>query len=239
MVTYDWVMIAILVLGVVQGAWRGMAWQIAPIASLVLGYIVAVPMSTRLAPFFGNTAPTNRFIALLVLYCAVALGVYLVARALRESIERFKMVEFDRHLGALFGGVKGVLVCLIVTFFAVGLSETARDYVLHTNSGVAAGHVIHHLEPVMPEQMEDLLHPYLAAIHDPRSHEPKEGALMEAKPASQVTTKPLARKAAASTNPERTESSSKPASKKEQSPLPLFLEDVLRIVERMEQEQRR
>lgn len=239
MVVYDGIMVAILVIGVVQGAWRGLAWQMAPIASLVLGYVVAYPMSSQLAPFFGDNAPTNRFVALLVLYCAVSLGVYLIARALRESIERFKMVEFDRHLGALFGAVKGVLVCLVVTFFAVALSESSRDYVLNSYTGVAAGHVIHQLEPVMPDQMEELLYPYLAAIHDPATHEPDREGIAKTPRGPASPAKSPDQSSAPSTAADDNRSATKPSPKKEPSPLPLFLEDVLRMVERMEQDQRR
>lgn len=219
MVLYDWIMIAILVLGVVQGAWRGLAWQLAPIASLVLGYVVAVPMSAQLAPWFG-AEPTHRFLAILVLYAVVSLAVYMIARALRESIERIKLVEFDRHLGAIFGGMKGLLVCLVATFFAVGLSEQARDYVLNSYSGVAAGEVIHYLEPVMPEQMETLLQPYLARIHDPshgRPQAPPAPAYADQKPPN----------------------SDPPKQKQDEPLLPLFLDDVLRLVERIEAQQKK
>ena len=219
MVLYDWIMIAILVLGVVQGAWRGLARQLAPIASLVLGYIVAVPMSAQLAPWFGDQ-PSHRFLAILVLYALVSLAVYMIARALRESIERIKLVEFDRHLGAIFGGMKGLLVCLVATFFAVGLSEQARDYVLNTYSGVAAGEVIHYLEPVMPEQMESLLQPYLARIHDPNHGRP------------QPAPKP-------SYADQKSTNSDPPKEKRDEPPLPLFLDDVLRLVERIEAQQRK
>lgn len=219
MVIYDWVMIGILVLGVIQGAWRGLAWQLAPIASLVLGYIVAIPMSAQFAPWFGDK-PTSRFLAILVLYAVVSLGVYMIARALRESIERIKLVEFDRHLGAILGGMKGALVCLVVTFFAVGLSEQAREYVLNSYSGIAAGEVIHHLEPIMPAQMEEVLEPYLAKIHDPTTHKPS-AEKAETKVAQ--TPRPI------------------PATDKkgEDSPLPAFLDDVLRVVERIEEDRKK
>ncbi len=94
---YDAMMLLIVIVAVIQGAWRGMVWQIAPIASLVLGYIVAYPMSERTAHYFGQP-PTNRLFAMITIYLAVSLAVYLMVRSVRESLERLKLVELlQRH----------------------------------------------------------------------------------------------------------------------------------------------
>lgn len=164
MTWYDGLMIALIVVGAVQGAWRGLAWQIAPIASLIVGYFTAFPASEKIAHFFGNEAPTNRWIAMLVVYLAVSFAIHLVARIFRESIQKLRMEAFDRHLGALLGGVKGALLCLVITFFAVGLSDKSRDFVLRTPSGELAGYVMHQVEPVLPAEARDLLAPYIAGL---------------------------------------------------------------------------
>ena len=164
MATYDIVMAVILTLGIVQGAWRGMAWQLAPIASLTLGYVVAYPLSDDLAPWFGDRAPTNQFLALLVLFLAVSLAVYLVARMLKDAIVRIRLESYDRHLGSILGGVKALLLCLIVTFFAVGISSTAREHIFKTHSGHVAAMVMNRLHPVMPPAMHDLLHDHIHSL---------------------------------------------------------------------------
>jgi membrane protein required for colicin V production len=158
---YDLVMLAILIGAVVTGARRGLAWQAAPIGSLLLGYVVGFPLSDQIAPWFGPNEPTNRLIALLVLYLGISFGVHVVARFFRESIEQFKLESYDRHLGALFGGIKGAILCLVITFFAVSLSSDAREHVLRTRSGKAAGYVIHQIEPILPKGVDDLIRPYL------------------------------------------------------------------------------
>jgi len=163
---YDGLMIGIIVLSALHGAWKGMAWQVAPIVSIVLGYIVAYPLSAQYAPWFGEHAPTNRFVALLAIYVAIALGVHLIARVFRGMIESMKMVNFDRHLGILLGAVKGCMLCLLITFFFVSLSPKGRDHVLQTKSGYAAGYVMRQIEPVLPGEVHDFLEPYLASWND-------------------------------------------------------------------------
>ncbi len=65
---YDFLMLAVLVLCTVFGAWKGMAWQIASLCSLALSSVVAVRYSLAVAPYFGAEAPWNRILAMLVLY---------------------------------------------------------------------------------------------------------------------------------------------------------------------------
>ena len=132
---YDGLMIGIIVLSALHGTWKGMAWQVAPIVSIVLGYVVAYPLSAQYAPWFGEHAPTNRFVALLAIYVAIALGVHLIARVFRSAIESIKMESFDRHIGTVLGALKGCLLCLAITFFFVSLSPKGRDHVLHTQIG--------------------------------------------------------------------------------------------------------
>lgn len=165
MTLYDIAMSLILVVGIAQGAWRGMIGQIAPVASLLLGYVIALPLSAIVAPWFGSGS-MNRIVALLVLYLLVALSVYMMVRSIRETLERHKLQDFDRHVGALLGGGKGLLFALAVTFFAVGLSPSARPYILPTYSGFAAAVVMDRLHAVMPGQVHGLLEPYIHKLDD-------------------------------------------------------------------------
>lgn len=161
---FDGIVLVVLIAAIVQGRFKGMAWQLAPIAALVLGYVVAFPMAGSLAPWFGDSAPMNYLLALLVLYLSVALGVYLLARSLKEYIVKFKLEEYDKHLGALFGGVKGVLFCLAIIFFSVAISAQAREYLENTHSGHAAAYIVDALHPIMPDELHDALEEHIHAL---------------------------------------------------------------------------
>jgi membrane protein required for colicin V production len=96
----------------------------------------------------------------------VSLAVFLLALSIREAIARIKLQEYDRHLGLLLGGIKGVLLCLVITFFAVAMSPAARDHILQTHSGYAAALVMSHLDPIMPPALHEKLHPYIHALDE-------------------------------------------------------------------------
>ena len=90
---YDWLMLIILVLTTVFGAWKGMAWQVASLASLVLSFAVALRFSPLVAPMFGENAPWNRFLAMLVLYLATGAVIWLLFRLVAGLIDLDVEVE--------------------------------------------------------------------------------------------------------------------------------------------------
>jgi hypothetical protein len=77
-----------------------------------------------------------------LLYVATALAIWLLFRLVSGAIDRVKLKEFDRQLGVVFGLAKGILYCVIITFFAVTLSETARQTVLQSRSGDCTEHSV-------------------------------------------------------------------------------------------------
>jgi membrane protein required for colicin V production len=77
-----------------------------------------------------------------------------------------KFEDYDKHLGGLFGLVKGATICIVITFFSVCLSERACEYVMRTRSGYASAVVLHQLQPVMPRELAGVIDPYLRHMAD-------------------------------------------------------------------------
>lgn len=158
---FDALILCILVFATIRGAMKGIVWQLAVIASLVFCFFFAGGLSLALAPHIGVQPPLNRWIAMFILYAVFSFLAFGAARLVRDWIEEVRFVEFDRHLGAVLGFVKGAIFCLFVTFFAVTLSEKFRDEVLESQSGRVAAIVMDRLHPVMPEELHDVLEPYI------------------------------------------------------------------------------
>lgn len=158
---YDLFMIVVLVGATLFGAMKGMAWQMASLGSIVLSYLVALSFSEPLAPMFHAQAPWNRFMAMAVLYVLTSFAVWFVFRIVAGAIDRIKLKDFDRQVGAVFGAGKGVLLCVAITFFAVTLSVSARNSVLKSRSGVYIAHLLNKADAVMPKELHDVLDPYM------------------------------------------------------------------------------
>jgi membrane protein required for colicin V production len=161
---YDILMVVVLVGAALFGFWKGMAWQIAAVASVVLSAVAAIYFGARLAPLFGQHDPWNRFAAMLAIYLATALAIWLIFRLVAGAIDRVKLKEFDRQIGALFGLAKGILWCIIITFFVVTLSESARQKVLGSQSGRYIALLIKNATPVLPKEVTSVLGKYIEEL---------------------------------------------------------------------------
>ncbi len=103
---------------------------------------------------------------MLAIYVGTSIAVWLAFRLVAGFLDRIKLRDFDHQVGALFGAVKGGLLCVAITFFAVGLSEALRDHILATKSGHYIALVLDKAETVMPKEIHQVLQPYLQKIED-------------------------------------------------------------------------
>lgn len=158
---YDIVVLAILLYSTVRGAQKGAIWQLAGIAGLVLCLVFAESISAAAGPYVHLEPPLNHWVVLIGAYLGFSLLAYGVAKLLNDSIEKAKFGEYNRHLGAILGFVKGVVICLVLTFFIVTVSEEARGVLKHSRSGMAAAIIMDRLHPVMPEKLHDALDQYI------------------------------------------------------------------------------
>jgi membrane protein required for colicin V production len=158
---YDIIMLVVLVGATLFGIWKGMAWQAASLASILLSGFVAVRFGDSIAPYISAEKPWNRFGAMLFLYLATALLIWLAFRFISKMIDRVKLKEFDRQLGAMFGLVKGALLCIVITFFAVTLWESTRQMVLQSYSGHAIAEITRRAGPLLPEDVRGWIGKYI------------------------------------------------------------------------------
>jgi membrane protein required for colicin V production len=158
---YDIVMLVIVAGAVFFGFLKGFAWQIASLLSLVASYFLALRFADSLAPQISSDPRIAKYLAMLVIYCGTSLAVWLGFRVVSGAISRIQLREFDRQMGGLFGLAKGALICTIITFFAVTLSEQSRAAVLRSKSGVYIARFLHAATPVMPPEVTEMLGPYI------------------------------------------------------------------------------
>ena len=167
MTPYDAAMAGVIVAGMVWGAFRGITWQLASIASLVLGYSISHPLSSQLAPHFPGEPVVARALAMISVYFAVSGGVFLTAWVIRATLRRMKFESFDRHLGMLLGGLEGALLGLVVTLFVVSLAPQTRGPIFASPTGQAVGQLMSVLGPVLPEEARGVLSPFWSGHGDP------------------------------------------------------------------------
>lgn len=158
----DIVVIAVLLYCAWKGAARGLVSQLAWIVALVACFAFAESFSLKLAPIITQNfpqvqPPLDRWIAMFVLYMGFAFVSFGMARVLRGWLEKAKFDGFDKHLGGIFGFIKGAVICMVGIFFTVTLSSGMRDTVLKSHSGHAAAVIMQRLAPVMPAELAGVI----------------------------------------------------------------------------------
>ncbi|QDS95805.1 Colicin V production protein [Roseimaritima multifibrata] len=162
METYDILMLIVLAGTALYGAMKGFAWQVASIASIVLSYLVAVWYREPFSQSISAEPPWNRLLAMLILYVGTSLVIWVAFRMVSRSIDRMKLREFDRHIGALFGLAKGVLYCSVITLFAVTtLGASNRQKIAQSRSGYYISKVLAHSNGILPTEVQQVLSPYI------------------------------------------------------------------------------
>jgi membrane protein required for colicin V production len=158
---YDAAMAGVIVAGMIWGSFRGVTWQIASIASLILGYIASHQLSPQLAPQFGTDPVISRTLAMMAIYAVVSGGVFLVAWGFRSILRRMKFEAFDKHLGMLLGGMEGALLGILVTFFVVSLAPQTRDPIYTSPSGKLVAKLIDTIGPAFKTETSEVLAPFV------------------------------------------------------------------------------
>ncbi|MFQ5730995.1 MAG: CvpA family protein [Planctomycetaceae bacterium] len=163
---FDGIILLILIVATLRGAVKGFVWQLAWIAAIVASFAFSEFASVTVANAIPVEAPMNRWLAMLGLYVAAAFVSFAVAIRLRDWIEKIKFKDFDRHLGMIFGFIKGAALSMVLVFFSVTLSAAIRETAMDSRSGYAAAVLMQNLHPMMPEELHDVLHPYVHELDE-------------------------------------------------------------------------
>ncbi|MGB9688388.1 CvpA family protein [Thermogutta sp.] len=152
---YDLVIGLIILWTTVYGAIRGFAWQVASLSSLVVSAWAAVRWSPTVAPYLSREEPWNRYLAMLLIFIVCSLIIWLLFRYVAQWIQRVRLEGFDRQMGALLGLAKGILLCFVLTFFAITLSEGTKRLVLESHSGPWVAALLPRAVRILPPEVRN------------------------------------------------------------------------------------
>jgi len=179
---YDILMLSVLLAATLFGFWKGFAWQVASFLSVCASYIVAANFWPHLAPRIQVEPPLNEYIAMLILFLATGLAIWILFGAVRKTIERMQLNAWDRQAGMLLGALKGALLCMVVTLFAVTmLGDNQRATIINSPSGRIITLAIDRAAGAVPEHMRASISSYLEAFdreveehYDPQARPPAQ-----------------------------------------------------------------
>ncbi len=162
MQTYDLLMIAVFGGSILFGLWKGFAWQVASLASIIVSYMVARNFSGIVAGMIGGDPAWNRFLAMFILFFGCSLVIWILFGFVRGSIEQMHLRSFDRQLGTALGAVKGAVLCIIITLFSVSLlGENVCRTICTSRSGNYVAHALVRLHGIVPDEIRNFIGPYV------------------------------------------------------------------------------
>lgn len=160
---YDFAVLGVLVFCMARGASRGFIFQLATIAGIVLCLMFAETFSGIVGPHISLKPPLNEWVTMFGAYLFFSFIAFGAARMLTKGIEEAGLKEYNSHLGAVFGLAKGVVVCLVATFFLATLDAT-HNVIANSKSGYYAAVTMQKIHPIMPEKLHDALNRYIHSL---------------------------------------------------------------------------
>ena len=158
---YDLIVLAILGYFALRGAARGLLTQLASIGAIIVCLVFAESISAAFGPMVKLDPPLNNWVVMFGAYLVCSFIAFGLARVLTDWVERAKLDSFNQHLGAIFGLLKGVVLCLVMTFFLVTLSPASRAALSNSRSAYAAAYIMDRIHPIMPARLNEALAKYL------------------------------------------------------------------------------
>jgi membrane protein required for colicin V production len=162
MQTYDIIMLVVIAAAMIFGAIKGFAWQVASLASIIASYFIASYFRHDVAKMINAQPPWNMFLAMLLLYFGSSLVIWMVFRLVSTSIDKIRLKEFDRQLGAGFGLIKGAILCCVITMFAMTLlGKSQQQSIANSRSGHYISKVLANADGLMPVEVKEVIGPYI------------------------------------------------------------------------------
>ncbi len=156
----DWIFLAVLLVSLLLGAWRGLTYEVLSLVAWVAAFVVAEGMSPAVAqrlPMQGASDVMRYAVGFaLVFVVAVMIG-GLVAALSQKLMTTVGLRPVDRMLGAAFGWLRGVFVLLLVTAL-VAMTPFKSSPAWQESMGVSLSlNAIKALKPALPREMSKYL----------------------------------------------------------------------------------
>lgn len=115
MAALDWVLLAVLGLSALVGAWRGLVLELlsalAWVAAFLLAYLLAGEVASRL-PMGESSATVRHVLGFVLVFVVAAFVLGALARLARKLVAVVGLRPVDRTLGLAFGLVRGLVLLL-------------------------------------------------------------------------------------------------------------------------------
>ncbi len=160
MAAVDWILLVVLVLSMLLGAWRGLVYEVLSVLGWVASFYIAqvfAPQVASLLPMQEVGEPVRYAAGFVLVFIASVFTAGLLAFMLKKLIAAIGLRPVDRTLGAAFGLLRGVILLLAaaVVMDMTALKQSA--WWQESKGALALAATLKGLKPVLPEQFAKYL----------------------------------------------------------------------------------
>jgi membrane protein required for colicin V production len=152
----DWTLLAVLVLSVLVGLWRGLVFELMSLVGWVVAYVVAQLFAVTVAAHLPIGAPgsaLNAGAGFALTFFGTLIAWTLLARLVRLLIHATPLTLIDRTLGAAFGLVRGGVLLLALTT-VIAFTPAARAQPWQESQGaIWLRGALQGIKPMLPAEV--------------------------------------------------------------------------------------
>ena len=155
MAAIDWILLAVLLLSLLIGAWRGLVYEVLSLMGWIAAFFAAqwfAPDVAALLPIQSASEPIRYAAAFALTFIAAVFVAGLLALLVKKLIAAMGLRPVDRTMGAVFGVVRG-LVLLLAATVVINMTPLKASLWWQESSGAELlSAVLRGLKPALPEQ---------------------------------------------------------------------------------------
>lgn len=152
----DIILLLVLLISVVVGAWRGLLYEVLSVIGWVAAFVLAQWWAVSVGEWLplGEASEPLRYAAgFALVFVGVAFAAGLLAWLVKKLVESVGLRPVDRTLGALFGLLRGAVVLLAVTLVVVMTPLREAQAWRESLGAQTLGNTLHTLRPLLPEPL--------------------------------------------------------------------------------------
>ncbi len=158
----DWIFLAVLLLSLLLGAWRGLIYELLSLVNWLVAFFVAQWLAADVArhlPMSGAGEGVRYAAGFAVVFVLSVLAGGLIAALAKKLFAAVGLQPVDRTLGAAFGLVRGVLIVLAATVvITMTPLRNAPWWQASMGAGVSLA-ALQGLKPLLPQEFGKYLPP--------------------------------------------------------------------------------
>jgi membrane protein required for colicin V production len=148
----DYAVIAVLLISIAWGAWRGLVHEVLSLVGWILAFVAGNLLAMPLAELFP--AAVRPELRVVIAFVLIFVGTLVVAALLGALVTKFIKVSvlhsLNRWLGALFGLLRGLLIVVVLAMVAGLTSLPHKPDWTNSATGYSLAQTVIQLKPWLP-----------------------------------------------------------------------------------------